>query len=44
MMKALAHPASGTFATFDYQSVNNPAYNKDRGPVHVFAIRGHVEF
>lgn len=30
--------------TADYQFVNNPAYNKDRGPVHVFAIRGHVEF
>lgn len=30
--------------TADYQFVNNPAYNKDRGPVHVFAIRGHIEF
>jgi high affinity Mn2+ porin len=30
--------------TFDYQFVNNPGYNKDRGPVHVFALRGHVEF
>lgn len=30
--------------TFDYQFVNNPAYNKDRGPVHVFGIRTHVEF
>jgi high affinity Mn2+ porin len=28
----------------DYQYVQNPAYNKDRGPVHVYAIRGHVEF
>ena len=28
----------------DYQFVNHPAYNKDRGPVHVFAIRGHFEF
>lgn len=27
----------------DYQFVNNPAYNKDRGPVHVFAIRAHIE-
>jgi high affinity Mn2+ porin len=30
--------------TFDYQFVNDPGYNKDRGPVHVFALRGHVEF
>lgn len=30
--------------TFDYQFVNNPAYNKDRGPVHVFSLRGHVEW
>lgn len=28
--------------TFDYQFVNDPGYNKDRGPVHVFGIRGHV--
>ncbi len=33
------------FCTFDYQFVHNPGYNKDRsGPVHVFGIRGHVEF
>jgi high affinity Mn2+ porin len=30
--------------TFDYQFVNNPGYNKDRGPVHAFGIRGHVDF
>jgi hypothetical protein len=32
------------WATADYQYIINPAYNADRGPVHVFAIRGHVEF
>lgn len=32
------------YATFDYQFVVNPAFNKDRGPVNVFAIRGHIEF
>ena len=32
------------FISADYQFVNNPAYNKDRGPVHVFAVRGHIEF
>jgi high affinity Mn2+ porin len=30
--------------TADYQLVINPGYNKDRGPVNVFAIRGHVSF
>jgi hypothetical protein len=30
--------------TFDYQFVSHPGYNKDRGPVNVFALRGHVEF
>ena len=28
----------------DYQFVNNPAYNKDRGPVPVFGARLHWEF
>lgn len=28
----------------DYQFIVNPAYNQDRGPVHVFALRAHVEF
>ena len=32
------------WVSLDYQFVNNPAYNKDRGPVHVFAIRGHIQF
>ena len=32
------------FLSFDYQFVNNPAYNKDRGPVNVFAFRGHIKF
>ena len=30
--------------SLDYQFVDNPAYNQDRGPVHVFALRLHVEF
>lgn len=29
--------------SFDYQFVNNPAYNRDRGPVNVFGIRGHIQ-
>ncbi len=28
----------------DYQFILNPAYNQDRGPVHVVAIRIHSEF
>lgn len=27
----------------DYQFVINPAYNKDRGPVHIVALRLHVQ-
>ena len=30
--------------TFDYQFVADPAYNADRGPVHVFAGRLHLAF
>jgi high affinity Mn2+ porin len=30
--------------TADYQFVTNPAYNTDRGPVHVFSGRLHGEF
>ncbi|HEY6146481.1 MAG TPA: carbohydrate porin, partial [Thermoanaerobaculia bacterium] len=28
--------------TADYQLVENPAYNRDRGPVHVFGLRAHL--
>ncbi len=30
--------------TLDYQFVADPAYNADRGPVHIFAARYHAEF
>lgn len=30
--------------TVDYQFVRNPAYNRDRGPVSVFAVRIHAQF
>lgn len=39
-----AQLAKFLWLTFDYQFVNNPGYNKDRGPVHAFALRGHVAF
>jgi len=30
--------------TFDYQFVDNPGYNRDRGPAHFFASRLHADF
>jgi carbohydrate-selective porin OprB len=30
--------------TADYQRIQNPAYNADRGPINVFALRFHAEF
>lgn len=30
--------------TPDYQFIRNPAYNADRGPIHVFAFRFHAEY
>ena len=34
----------GLTATADYQLLVNPAYNADRGPVHVFSGRLHATF
>lgn len=33
----------GFWLTPDYQFVLHPAYNKDRGPAHVFSLRAHIE-
>jgi high affinity Mn2+ porin len=30
--------------SFDYQYVANPGYNRDRGPVSVFAVRLHAQY
>jgi high affinity Mn2+ porin len=30
--------------SFDYQHVNNPAYNKDRGPISIYGVRAHADF
>ncbi|WP_284280109.1 carbohydrate porin [Limnobacter litoralis] len=30
--------------TVDFQHINNPAYNRDRGPVNLGAIRIHMQF
>ncbi len=34
----------GVFASFDLQHINNPGYNRARGPVLVPALRLHLEF
>jgi high affinity Mn2+ porin len=36
--------ANFAHVSFDYQWINHPAYNRDRGPVSVFAVRFHAEF
>jgi high affinity Mn2+ porin len=36
--------APATTLTFDYQFVDNPAYNADRGPVSIFSGRLHASF
>lgn len=30
--------------SFDYQWVDHPAYNRDRGPVSIYAVRFHAQF
>jgi high affinity Mn2+ porin len=35
---------ASTRLSFDYQFLCNPAYNADRGPVHIFAGRAHWQF
>lgn len=34
----------GVFGALDLQHINNPGYNRDRGPVWVPAVRLHVDF
>ena len=41
---SLSLPAYHLQLAPDYQFILNPAYNKDRGPVHVVALRIHTEF
>ncbi len=35
--------SNGIWLTTDYQRIQNPAYNADRGPIDVYAIRFHAE-
>jgi high affinity Mn2+ porin len=39
-----AHLWRGFFMSFDVQHINNPGYNKDRGPVLVPGVRAHIDF
>lgn len=39
-----AHLWRGVFTSFDLQHINNPGYNRDRGPVVAPAVRLHVDF
>lgn len=38
------HLVKKVWLTPDYQFIQNPAYNADRGPIHIFAFRLHAEF
>ena len=37
-------PLSWASVTLDYQWVRNPAFNTDRGPVSILAVRVHAQF
>jgi high affinity Mn2+ porin len=37
-------PIKDVRATLDYQFIDNPAYNEDRGPVSVLGARLHAQF
>jgi high affinity Mn2+ porin len=37
-------PSRGIRLSIDYQFIDNPAYNRDRGPVSVFTMRLHAQF
>jgi high affinity Mn2+ porin len=38
------HTWRGLYFAVDYQHINNPGYNRDRGPVSVPGLRMHLEF
>ena len=39
-----AHAWRGLFFALDIQHIDDPGYNRDRGPVWVGAVRGHIDF
>jgi len=38
------HAWRGLFYALDVQHIDDPGYNRDRGPAWVFSVRGHVDF
>lgn len=38
------HAWKGLFYSVDVQHIDNPGYNRDRGPVWVGSVRGHIDF
>jgi carbohydrate-selective porin OprB len=38
------HAWRGLFYAVDVQHINNPGYNRDRGPAWIGAVRAHVDF
>jgi hypothetical protein len=38
------HAWRGLFYSGDVQHMNNPGYNRDRGPAWVGSVRGHIDF
>ena len=38
------HAWRGLFYSIDVQNINNPGYNRDRGPAWVGSVRAHVDF
>ena len=38
------HAWKGLFLALDVQHIDDPGYNRDRGPVWVEAVRGHMDF
>jgi len=46
ILEAYYRVAVFSFAHFtaDYQFINHPAYNRDRGPVSIFGLRLHLQY
>ncbi|HXB62050.1 MAG TPA: carbohydrate porin [Acidobacteriaceae bacterium] len=39
-----AHMVSGIYAALGFQAIDDPGYNRDRGPVFIEAVRVHIDF